>query len=76
MLSRFSRVQLFVTLWTLARQAPLSVEFYRQGYWSGLPCPPPGDLPDPRIEATFPVAHALQVNSLLLGHLGSPGEWL
>ena len=49
MLSHFSRVQLFVTLWTVACQAPLSMGFSRQGYWSGLPCPPPGDLPDPGI---------------------------
>ena len=38
------------TLWTVARQAPLSMGFSRQGYWSGLPCSPPGDLPDPGIE--------------------------
>ena len=44
-LSCFSRVQLLVTLWTVARQAPLSMGFSRQEYWSGLPCPPPGDLP-------------------------------
>ena len=37
-------------LWTVARQAPLSMGFSRQEYWSGLPCPPPGDLPDPGIE--------------------------
>ena len=47
MLSCFSHVQLFVTLWTIACQAPLSMEFSRQEYWSGLPCPPPGDLPGP-----------------------------
>ena len=41
-LSRFSRVQLFVTPWTVARQAPLSTGFSRQEYWSGFPCPPPG----------------------------------
>ena len=52
MLSRFSRVQLFVTLWTVALQAPLSVGLSRQEYWSGWPCPPPGDLPDPGIEPT------------------------
>ena len=46
MLSHFSRVWLFVSLWTVARQAPLSM-FSRQEYWSGLPCPPPGDLPNP-----------------------------
>ena len=45
-------VQLFVTLWTVAHQAPVSSEFSRQEYWSGLPCPPPGDLPDPGIEHT------------------------
>ena len=45
MLSRFSRVRLFVTLWTVAHQAPLSMGFSRQEYWSGLPCPPPGDPP-------------------------------
>jgi len=50
MLSRFSRVQLFATLWTIALQAPLSMEFSRQEYCSGLPCPPPGDLPNPGIE--------------------------
>ena len=38
------------TPWTVACQAPLSMGFPRQKYWSGLPCPPPGDLPDPRIE--------------------------
>ena len=52
MLSCFSRVQFFVTPWTVARQAPLSMEFSRQEYWSGLPCPPPGDLPEPGIEPT------------------------
>ena len=48
--SRFSRVQHFVTPWTGACQAPLSMGFSRQEYWSGLPCPPPGDLPNPGIE--------------------------
>ena len=50
MLNRFSCVELFTTLWTVARQAPLSMGFSRQEYWSGLPCPPLGDLPDPGIE--------------------------
>ena len=50
MLSRFSRVQLFTTLWTVACQAPLSVEFSRQECWSGLPFPTPWDLLDPEIE--------------------------
>ena len=50
MLTCFSRVWLFATLWTASHQAPLSVGFSRQEYWSGLPCPPPGDLPDPGIK--------------------------
>ena len=60
MLSCFSCVQLFATLWTVARQVPQSMGFSRQECWSGLPCPPPGDLPDPGIETGFP---ALQVDS-------------
>ena len=48
----FSHIQLFVTLWTIAHQAPLSMGFSSQGYWNGLPCPPPGDLPDPGIQPT------------------------
>ena len=48
--SCFSPVQLSATPWTVARQAPLSMGFSRQEYCSGLPCPPPGDLPDPGIE--------------------------
>ena len=49
-----SRVQLFVTPWTVAHQAPLSMGFSRQEYWSGLPFPSPGDLPDPGIEPGSP----------------------
>ena len=49
-LSHFSRVRLFATLWTVARQAPLSTGFSRQESWSGLPCPPPGNLPNPGIK--------------------------
>ena len=48
-LSHFSSVQPFVTSWTVVLQAPLSMGFPRQEYWSGLPCPPPGDLPDSEI---------------------------
>ena len=59
MLSRFSLVQLFATLWTVACQAPLSVEFLRQEYWSELPFPPPGDLPHPRIEPVSLTSSAL-----------------
>ena len=50
MLSRFSCVRLFVILWTVALQALPSMGFSRQEYWSGLPWPPPGDLPNPGIE--------------------------
>ena len=49
-----SRVQLFATPWTVARQAPPSMGFSRQEYWSGLPFPSPGDLPDPGIEPRSP----------------------
>ena len=51
-LYRFSRVPLFVTPWIIAHQAPLSMGFSGQEYWSGLPCLPPGNLPDPGIELT------------------------
>ena len=54
------------TLWTVAHQAPLFMEFSRQGYWSGLPFPIPGDLSDPGIKPTSP---ALQADSLTLSHL-------
>ena len=50
-----SCIQLFATPWTIAHQAPLSLEFSRQEYWSGLPFPFPGDLPEPGIELTSPV---------------------
>ena len=59
MLSYFSCVRLFVTLWTVALQAPLSRGFSRQEYWSGLPCPPPGALPDPGIKPTSLMSPAL-----------------
>ena len=59
-------------LWTVARQAPLSMGFSRQEYWSGLPCPPPGDLPDPGIEPESPVAPELQAGSLPLEPPGKP----
>ena len=54
-----SHVQLFVTPWTVACQAPLSMGFSKQEYWGGLPFPPPGDLPDPGIELPSPVSPAL-----------------
>ena len=52
-------VQLFATPWTVAQQAPLSMEFFMQEYWSGLPFPPPGDLSDPVTEPVSPVFPAL-----------------
>ena len=54
----FSRVRLFATLWTVAYQALPSMDFSRQEYWSGLPFPSPGDLPDPGIESWSPVLEA------------------
>ena len=57
------------TLWTVAHQAPLSVGFSRQEYWTGLPCSPPGDLSDP---GTEPWSPTLQVESLLPSHQRSP----
>ena len=54
-----SRVRFFVTPWTAARQAPLSVRFPRQGYWSVLPFPSPGDLPTSKIETSSPASPAL-----------------
>ena len=59
MLSCFSRVQLFATLWAVAHQAPLSIGLFRQGYWSGLPCPSPGDLLDPGIKPRPPASLGL-----------------
>ena len=61
--SRFSRVWLFETLWTVGRQALLSMEFSRQEYWSELPCPPPEDLSNPGIEP--------HLSCLLLWQMGS-----
>ena len=63
-----SHVQLFVTPWTVARQAPLSMEFSRQEYWSMLTFPSPVDLPNPGIER---LSLAWQADSLPLTHLGS-----
>ena len=53
MLSHFSRVRLFVPPWTVACQAPLPIEFSRQEYWSGLPCPPPGGILNPGIKPVY-----------------------
>ena len=67
MLSCFSRVQLPVPLWTIAHQAPLSTGFSRQEHLSELPCPPPGDFPNPGIEPM-----SLSLLRWVLYHLGSP----
>ena len=64
-----SRVRLFVTLWTVTYQAPLSMGFSRQEYWSGLPFPSPGDLPDAGIEPRSP---ALQADALISEPPGKP----
>jgi len=63
-----NHVWLFVTPWTVAHQAPLSTGFPRQDYWSGLPFPPPGDLPDPGIEPSL--LHCRQI-LYPLSHLGN-----
>ena len=59
MLSCFSHVQLLETLWTITHQVPLSMGFSRQECWSGLPCPPPGGLPNPRTEPASLISPAL-----------------
>ena len=69
--SSVSRIQLFATPRTVARQAPLSMGFSREEYWSGLPFPSPGDLPDPGIKPRSPV---LQADSLPSESPGKPIE--
>ena len=64
-----SHVPLFATLWTVAHQAPLSMGFSREEYWSRLPCPPPGDLPNPGIKFRSPT---LQSDSLPSEPPGKP----
>ena len=59
MLSRFSHVSLFATIWTVAHQAPLSMGFCRQEYWNGFPSPPLGNLSHPGIEPTSLMPPAL-----------------
>ena len=71
MLSLFSCVQLFVTLWTVAHQASLSMGFSKPEYWSELPFPSPEDLPNPGIE---PMSPALQADSLPTEQRGKPKE--
>ena len=71
-LSHFGRVQPCETPWTAAHQAPLSMGVSRQEYWSGLPCPPAGDLPDPGAESTSLMSPALAVSSSSLVPPGKP----
>ena len=67
-----SRIRLFATPWTIVYQAPVSLEFSRQDYWSGLPFPTPGHLPDPGIEPGSPVSPELQADSLPTEPTGKP----
>ena len=76
MLSLFSHVQFFATLWTISHQAPLSVGFSRQAYWSGVPFSSPGDLPYPGIEPASPVSPALKVGFLPSEPSGKPSSIL
>ena len=59
LLSRFNHVRLFASPWTVACQGPLSMGFSRQEHWSGLPCPPPGNLPNPGVEPSSLTSPAL-----------------
>ena len=70
-LSNFSRAWLSATPWTVARQAPLSMALSRQEHWSGWPCPPPGDRPDPGIQFVS-LMSCRGRQSLSLAPLGSP----
>ena len=71
-LGRFSCVWLCATLWAVAHQAPLSMGFSRQEYWSGLPCPTPGDLPNPGIKSMSLTFLHWQKGSLPLAPSGKP----
>ena len=72
-----SYVQLFVTPWTVALQAPLSMAFSRQEYWSGLPFPTPGDLPDPGIKPVSPQSLALAARFFTTAPPGKPTQdWI
>ena len=79
MLSCFSHVWLFVTLWTVAHQTPLSMGFSRQEYWSGLPCPSPGHLPDPGTELSLALAGGFFTTSTTIHNMkwnqGTGKDW-
>ena len=72
MLSHFSFVRLFVTQWTVGCQVPLSMGFSRKEYWSGLPCPPSGNLPYPGIEPASLMSPALAGRFFALAPPGKP----
>ena len=71
-LNRFCCVSLFATLWAVTHQAPLSMGLFWQEYWSGLPCPSPGDLPNPGIKSTSPASPALQADPIPTEPPGKP----
>ena len=71
-LNRFSHVRLFATLWTVNRLAPLSMGFPRQEYWRGWPLPPPGDLPNPKMEPPSLMSSTLAGGFFTLVPLGKP----
>ena len=72
--SRFRHVWFFMTPWTVVHQAPLSMGFSGQEYWSGLPCPPPGDRPHPGIEPVSLASPALAGGFFTTSALVPPGE--
>jgi len=81
MLSCFTHVWLYATLWTVACQAPPSMRFSRQEYWSGLPCPPPGNLPNPGIKPTSLTSPAVAggfftISATWEAHKLRPFPWL
>ena len=67
-----SHIRLFATLWTVARQASLSMGFSRPEYWSRWPFPSPGDVPEPQMKAASPASPTWEADSLPLCHLGCP----
>ena len=75
LLSHFSHVQLCVTPWTIARQAPLSMGSSREEYWSGLPCPPPGDLTNPGAEPSSLLSPVLADRLPVRGHKWPGWPW-
>ena len=75
-LNRWVMSNSFVTPWPVAHQTPLSLGFPKQEYWSRSPFPPPGDLPNPRIQPASLESPALAGRFIPLSHLGSPAGFL